>query len=418
MKKKIKQIMVGFLLISLIMGLIPFQAVEAEAKEIEKIVTYSEEAFWRNYYACYGEKETFDLIIKGPEAKKVYERLDESWDIKSDLFKMYHDKNKIYQDNMVAAWCSVRTIDEKISKFSPNDSKLVMHFRPERLEIFKRFKRYVDATTEIALPALKEMNLEEKNDYERIYAFSKWLAERCEYDWDYYFYLELDGPWQERFGDDISGKYACGYAAVVDRKAVCGGYADATAFLLGVMGYEVEIIRGESIINGEDHAWNYVKLDGKWYALDNTWNDSDNNGFKTDYFLAGADTFYLSHNVSAKDKKRYPLAETAYHGNSKIELPPVITGKVVDAFPKEDHVEFPSIKIEKKVYVVSAGTSIKPVIKIKNPNKEKITYKSSNNSVATVSSNGTIKAKKKGKATITVHVGKNSAKKFVVKIKS
>lgn len=414
MREKMKHIFIRLLVISLIMSLLPFQVVEA--KGIEKIVTYSEEAFWRNYYACYGEKDTFDLIIRGPEAKKVFDRTDEAWEIESNLFKEYHDKNKIYQGNMLAAWFAGMTIERKISNFSPNDSKLTMHFKSERLEIFRRFEKYVNPAIEIALPALKEMHLEEMNDYERIYTVSRWLAKRCKYDWDYYNYLELGGSWQERFAD-YHAKSKCAYEAIVNKRGVCAAYADATYFLLKNMGYDVVYIHGKAY--GGEHAWNYVRLDGKWYALDNTWNDTDDGDeFRTDYFLIGADTFYLDHTASAEDMKNYPLAETAYHGNSKIELPPTITGKTVNAFPKEDKVEFPSIKIDKSIYLLSVGKSIKPIIKIKNPNNEKITYTSSNKKVASVSNDGKIKAKKKGVVTITVRVGENSAKKFKVKIKS
>lgn len=44
----------------------------------------------------------------------------------------------------------------------------------------------------------------------------------------------------------------------------------------------------------EPHAWNAVKLDGKWYAVDCTWDDQTapepRNEILMDYFLAGADT--------------------------------------------------------------------------------------------------------------------------------
>ena len=48
--------------------------------------------------------------------------------------------------------------------------------------------------------------------------------------------------------------------------------------------------------------------------------------------------------------------------------------------------------------------------------KQKVTYSSSNKKVATVTSKGVIKAKKKGKVTITVKSGKKSYKiKITVK---
>ena len=413
---KLKQIIAKLLIFSLILGLFSVSTTEAKAKKVEKIVTYSEEAFWRNYYACYGRKDTFDLIVKGPEASKVSDRLNEAWDMKSELFKEYHDKSKIYQSNMLASWFSGMTVESKINEFSPNDSIYTMHFKKERFKNFERFEKYVEPVIEPALEILKEMDLENKNDYERIYAVSKWLAEWCQYDWEYYYFLQGEGELLERYYD-YEGKSACAYEAIMNHRSVCSGYTGTTSFLLGIMGYEVVTIHGKSIRN-VGHAWNYVKLDGEWYALDNTWNDTDNGDeFRTDYFLVGADTFYEKHIVSEYDKKEYPLAETAYQGNSQIELSPILTGEPVDNVIEEEKVEFPSIKVEKSVYTITVGKTIKPVITIKNPNNEKVTYTSSNKKIATVNSKGKIKAKKKGTVTITVRVGENSAKKFKVKIK-
>ena len=56
-----------------------------------------------------------------------------------------------------------------------------------------------------------------------------------------------------------------------------------------------------------------------------------------------------------------------------------------------------------------AKLKLKPVI-APITSKDKVVYKSSNKKVATVSKNGVIKAKKAGKATITVKSGKKTVK--------
>ena len=51
----------------------------------------------------------------------------------------------------------------------------------------------------------------------------------------------------------------------------------------------------------EAHAWNYVQLNGNWYAVDCTWDDPiSQTGFiseksKTKYFLKGSDTMDIDH---------------------------------------------------------------------------------------------------------------------------
>ena len=71
---------------------------------------------------------------------------------------------------------------------------------------------------------------------------------------------------------DYSKEYAYrAYGVLVQNTAVCNGYAEAMALLLSCVGVENEIMTGTA--DGELHAWNRVKLDGKWYQVDATWND-------------------------------------------------------------------------------------------------------------------------------------------------
>lgn len=68
---------------------------------------------------------------------------------------------------------------------------------------------------------------------------------------------------------------------------VCEGYAEAFKMLCDREGIPCVIVVGKSGDGG--HAWNYVKMeDGKWYAVDLTW---DNQGsIYYDYFLVGANS--------------------------------------------------------------------------------------------------------------------------------
>ena len=80
------------------------------------------------------------------------------------------------------------------------------------------------------------------------------------------------------------------YGALVNKEAVCEGYAKAYKLLLNAMGIECDVV-----INAE-HAWNVVQLEGKWYLVDVT-NDDTNNGLM--YFLLGAYVL-MGDNVTAR----------------------------------------------------------------------------------------------------------------------
>lgn len=66
----------------------------------------------------------------------------------------------------------------------------------------------------------------------------------------------------------------------LDGKAVCEGYARAMQYLLQKCGIEcaevVGYIRKETGERDDAHAWNIVKIDGDYYHLDTTWDDSSN----------------------------------------------------------------------------------------------------------------------------------------------
>jgi len=61
---------------------------------------------------------------------------------------------------------------------------------------------------------------------------------------------------------------ACG--ALGDEEAVCAGYTKAYNMLLNMNGIEAYYAEG----NGINHGWTYVNLDGAWYHVDTTWDDT------------------------------------------------------------------------------------------------------------------------------------------------
>lgn len=67
------------------------------------------------------------------------------------------------------------------------------------------------------------------------------------------------------------------YGALVNGKAVCEGYAKAFQYLLQKVGIQSFMATG--IGNGGKHAWNIVRIDGKYYNVDLTWDDQESDTF-------------------------------------------------------------------------------------------------------------------------------------------
>lgn len=81
----------------------------------------------------------------------------------------------------------------------------------------------------------------------------------------------------------------CG--ALGDRLAVCAGYTQAYNMLLDMQGIETDYIHGDGI----NHAWTYVKIDGEWYHIDATWDDTRSSvkGTASHQFMLKNDTEFV-----------------------------------------------------------------------------------------------------------------------------
>ena len=91
------------------------------------------------------------------------------------------------------------------------------------------------------------------SDFDKALWLHDWLLNRCKYDNSYLY---------------------CGPEGVLCRGiGTCESYHRAYAKLLNKAGIEATDIRS----TGDNHVWTAAKLDGKWYHIDPTWDDSYNN---------------------------------------------------------------------------------------------------------------------------------------------
>lgn len=105
------------------------------------------------------------------------------------------------------------------------------------------------------------------------------------------------------------------YAALVNHRATCQGYCVLLYRMLRENGIDCRIVTGTGVDNGGEqlHAWNIVKLDGRWYNLDATW-DALSEEWR--YFLRGAEGFenHTPGEAFASEQflNAYPIAESDY----------------------------------------------------------------------------------------------------------
>lgn len=124
---------------------------------------------------------------------------------------------------------------------------------------------YVDQMVDQVIPSL---NID--SDYDKIKNVNNWICDNVKYSYDTY--RGWDG-------------YIYAYNALADGTTVCYGYAQLFQKFMEKMGIESYFMGGVPPYLSEGHAFNVVCLDGQWYLIDVTGNDTSGNRNK--YFLLG-----------------------------------------------------------------------------------------------------------------------------------
>lgn len=157
------------------------------------------------------------------------------------------------------------------------------------LDEYKSRQEIIDAENLINLEVQKILNqLKNQNDYQKILTVHDYLVDNVSYE---------ETVSKENIYNIVG--------AIVNKEAVCEGYAKAFKYLMDQIGIESIIITGvatDSKGKVENHAWNYVKLENNWYAVDVTWDDPIAIGggflgkrYKYRYFLKGSETMNSDH---------------------------------------------------------------------------------------------------------------------------
>lgn len=113
-------------------------------------------------------------------------------------------------------------------------------------------------------------------------------------------------------------------------KSMCGGYSEILRNILSEVGIDCIYVSGEGKDKLGNHAWNQVKLDGKWYNVDLT-NDRDNiiNNSKCQYFLKSNIDFQRYSQYDVKSETLYQCDESVSNFEELLNVykftPPIVT---------------------------------------------------------------------------------------------
>lgn len=151
--------------------------------------------------------------------------------------------------------------------------------------------------------ALAYVDAANMSQYEQALAVHDYIILHCEYD-------------EENYENGItSGNSHSSYGAMVEKMAVCDGYAKAYQYIMrNKLGIPCYVVTSASM----GHAWSLVQIDGNWYHVDLTWDDpvSDCIGRATHkFFLLSdftiGDDYHQHGNWQVKDQNKNDITATS-----------------------------------------------------------------------------------------------------------
>lgn len=245
-----------------------------------------------------------ESLKNGNTQEQLNKDFQNAWDaIKLDMPEIYY----INVDHMCL-------ITKKIESYWKVDYELYIENQegfstlPESLLTEEQINSASNQIKKVKLDILKNTA---KTDAAKVLVIHNWIIENIKYD-------------ETTTKDDNNNIYG----ALVKKEVVCEGYAKTFKYLLDEANIPCVIVCGTGIDKDgkeEKHAWNYVYLDGKWYAVDVTWDDpiiigngALNDSHKYKYFLKGSEEFFKNHTEVGNFTKdgivfKYPeLSKTNY----------------------------------------------------------------------------------------------------------
>jgi len=145
---------------------------------------------------------------------------------------------------------------------------------------------------------LNSLGVSGMSDYQKVKAVYDYMINNITYD-------------EAHLNDETYTLQFTAYAALINKTAVCQGYANLLYRLLLEMGIDCRVIAGE--VEGGAHGWNICKLGNVYYNLDATW-DAGYDDYV--YFLRNSEGFadhyrYLEY-MTTQFHTDYPMSATDY----------------------------------------------------------------------------------------------------------
>lgn len=262
--------------------------------DTQKYYTDAQKVFLKEVYEHITDRDTsFDVIYKGDSG---------NWDIDDIYYILSAIDSPATNDDYDYLRGNISQIQCEYMPYGINVTKY--HFTFNWFEN----KEQTKVVDEKVKTIINDNNVKNMNDYDKVKFVHDYIVENVRYDKN-----------KEKFS---------AYEGLINKETVCQGYALLTYRMLVQAGVKCRYVVGEYIPKGEDsgenHAWNIVKLGGKWYYMDSTWDacayeQVPNDINKYLYFLKGSDSFNEEHVIDVNENGEditnlYNISKVDYNG--------------------------------------------------------------------------------------------------------
>ena len=227
----------------------------------------------RNLYLAFkNQMDEVQFIIDGYDINKFnYDRLNKMLEIDPTLDYGY------------------KTLDTSV-KNAPDRIGVIFHIKFSYSIPFEERKMMKKMAEEKSTAILKKIIKPKMTDLQKEKAIHDYVIKNTVYDYENY------------KKNTIPTVDYLDYGVLVKGTGVCAGYAKAMYRLLNQAGIPCDYVVGKITYDGKtfmDHAWNRVKIKGKIYNLDATWDDPNfmdgSSGISYDYFNKSDKQFSKDH---------------------------------------------------------------------------------------------------------------------------
>lgn len=176
--------------------------------------------------------------------------------------------------------------------------KMQIHYP---LKVTNTLKNYENKTRSKIIDILNYRVFPNQKDYEIELALYKYLVDNVKYS------KVVDN--NQTYVTSVPTTHTM-FGVLVDQVAVCDGYAKAYMYLMNACGIPTKFVGGYS--EGVGHAWNIVKIQGKYYHVDVTWGDTDD-AYSANYYTYFNENDEHMRKTHIWDERKYPKAQSTEH---------------------------------------------------------------------------------------------------------